>query len=239
MKECDKVRRKIRTKDMWLPREDGFICGRCNAKGDCVDSLEYDLETTIFYWDDKEQKIICRKCGKWLTDKTELEEKVKIREIQTYGFWLRFASEHFIPCNKCQDKLHNILTKNKMTFLNSKCITMMEFPKKKHWIFILWFLETSQSFTPCKKCQPKILKKIDEKELHIGSDGKPLVELWRKWDIIDEPAEIIKEIKDGIAEIKKTVTNKTFKKEWESDKSQIDKREENLKKIEKKKKRGL
>lgn len=84
-----------------------------------------------------------------------------------------------------------MITSRKLAFYEPDCITLEEYPKKGQWRFLLRFLacgalSEGEVFIPCKKCQGEILKKFDEKELHIGSDGKPLVELWRKWDIIEE-----------------------------------------------------
>ena len=126
-------------------------------------------------------------CGHWLGENDELYDYPEITEIQRYGFWLRFASEHHIPCDECQEKLHKMLTTSRLAFYISNCITLEEYPKKGDWRFLLRFLPNGeQTFTPCKNCQRYILKNIDKKELHIGTDEKPLVELWRQWEIKDE-----------------------------------------------------
>jgi len=105
---------------------------------------------------------------------------------QEYGFWLRFASEHFIPCSKCQDKLHEMLMTKPVAFHKPECITIESI--KDGFRFLLRFIEVSppdQMFVPCKKCQRKLIKMWEIKELHVGNENKPMVELWRRWEIVD------------------------------------------------------
>jgi len=137
--------RLIRTKTISVPKESGFICGKCGATGDCADDREHALNCPnkgqagfnfAFYWDKdagEHGKIVCIKCNHWLETKKELETEIKVKEIQQYGFWLRFLSEHFIPCTNCQERIHELIL---------------------------------------------------QKETHLGSEDKPPVELWRRWEMI-------------------------------------------------------
>lgn len=189
MKECDKVKRKTRIIKIWVPRENNFVCGECGARGDCGENEAYAMENNLpFYWDDGEDCIMCRNAHK-LTTKEELEKQIPVKEIQQYGFWLRFVSEHFIPCDKCQDKLHEKLMNSQVAFYNNLYITLEKL--KKGWQFILGFvqcgsLSKGEDWIPCDKCQKELQEIWEDKELHIGNDVKPMVELWRKWEIVDE-----------------------------------------------------
>jgi len=190
-----KTKRKIRKRTISIPREDGFICGNCGSKGQCGDSMSGSSDK--FYWDEDEKKIICKKCGRRLTTKKELEEDIIITEIQQYGFWLRFASEHFIPCSKCQDELHEMMMTEAVAMNNQGNITIESLRMKPMigdvqpriiWCLVLRFLTCrmpDKIFRPCGKCQKRIQKIWANKELHIGNETKPMVELWRKWDDIE------------------------------------------------------
>lgn len=126
------MERQIRERTIEVVKEEGFICGKCNAKGNCADTKDIAIKDEVaFYWDKKEEKITCVKCGHQLTEKKELYDYIKVKEIQQYGFWLRFLSEHFVPCVDCQERIHKL---------------------------------------------------IISKEMHIGSEEKPPVELWRRWE---------------------------------------------------------
>jgi len=205
MKECDKVKRKTRIRTEWIPRENNFICSDCNSKGGCGDNKQNAIKNKLpFFWDERYKKIVCL-CGHWLESKEELEEQVDIKEIQQYGFWLRFMSEHFIPCDKCQERLNNVLTlqtKMMLDFDNPCCITLRAYKCEQNslpeFTFILSFVSptttTSYRFHVCDDCQGKLWHLFSKKELHIGNDTKPLVELWRKWEIIDDDTEGLKQI---------------------------------------------
>lgn len=125
----------MRLKTISVSKEDGFVCGKCGAKGNCDDSKELAIKNKkAMYWDEKAGeygKIVCLKCGHLLETKEELEMELKVIEIQQYGFWLRLLSEHFRPCPSCQEKLHKLLL---------------------------------------------------SKEMHIGNEEKPPIELWRLWE---------------------------------------------------------
>lgn len=195
MKECDKVKRKIRKRTISVPREDGFICSICKAKGNCSDKKN---STDPFFWDEDIKKITCVNCGNRLTTKKELEEDLIVTEIQQYGFWLRFASEHFIPCRKCQDELHEMMMTETVAMNNQGNITIESLRMKPMigdtrsriiWCLVLRFLTCKipdKIFRPCEKCQKRIQKIWKNKELHIGNETKPMVELWRKWDYIED-----------------------------------------------------
>jgi Zn ribbon nucleic-acid-binding protein len=190
---------RTRKRTIWVAKEDGFICGTCKAKGGCSDEKD---STEPFFWDDDAKKITCVKCGHQLTTKEELEDPLIIDEIQMYGFWLRFLSEHFIPCKTCQEKLDKVfslsrLTKNirvnSLKLQSPHCITLHISKNERdleEFMFMLGFASENPlltlEFVPCDKCQGKLLKTFNSKEIHIGNDSKPLVELWRKWEHIDE-----------------------------------------------------
>lgn len=120
--------------------------------------------------------------------------EAKILYRQQYGFWLRgFVSEHFIPCEKCQDRLHAILFE--ASSWNTTCppieltVKFVDKEKKERVGFALKFVWKymtireggwTPTFYPCKKCAEKLKTTLLEKELHIGSEVKPPVELWRR-----------------------------------------------------------
>jgi len=204
---------KTRKRTISVPKEDNFICGKCSTRGSCDEKGS----NTEFYWDEDEKKIICKKCGHRLTTEKELKDEILITEIQQYGFWLRFISEHFIPCKKCQeelDKIFNLMwtrlteeTPNDCTIDlgNPFCITLHILRNKNDLIefrFTLAFVSPSPvdsyTFVPCdEECQGRLWRLFSEKEMHIGNDEKPLIELWRNWEYLEEPDEKTKErIKD-------------------------------------------
>lgn len=179
------MKRKTRTRYIWCAKEDGFICGKCGAIGGCGDDKNTKEK---MFWDKDEEKITC-KCGHQLTTKNELEKKLKIREIHNYGFWLRFASAHFNLCEQCQDNLHNLLMGSNLKFYDSNCITLTK--RNGEWVFRLNFVRcqnllNTKAFTVCKNCQFELGEIMIYNELHIGNDTKPMIELWRRWQIIDE-----------------------------------------------------
>lgn len=183
---------RTRKRKEWFPKDCDFVCGKCGAKGDCGDRNSKDP----IFWDEDEEKITCRKCGHQLTSKKELQEKLTIEEVQLYGFWLRFLSEHFIPCKQCQKrlgKIFDLLTKMSIDFCNPCCVRLRAYKNandQPEFYFAMAFINptelTSYKFEPCEDCQGKLWKLYSKKEMHIGNDEKPLVELWRKWHHIDE-----------------------------------------------------
>lgn len=133
-------------------------------------------------------------------------KEVKYLYIETlcYGFWLRFCHEHFIPCEKCQNELDEMMNGTKE--VESSWVTQ--------WVFDsnvpieLFFTSTMVKFTLnflcsgtiansyrqdyelCKSCVETFITKImNTDELHIGSEIKPPVELWRKWMTDDKRTE--------------------------------------------------
>jgi len=199
MKECDNMKRKIRTRKMWVPKENGFICGKCGAKGDCTDYKAEAVKGNIpFYWNEKageHGKIVCIKCNHWLETKEELEDLIDYKEIQRYGFWLRFASTHFIPCDECQDKLHEALMTSRIKINRTDSLSLTR-GDGEVWQFSLSLVfsmlgkypkyKASLLFIPCEECQKELQKIWENKELHIGNDVKPMVELWRTWEMIED-----------------------------------------------------
>jgi len=180
------LKRKTRKRTQWFPKEDGYICGTCKAKGDCSDEKN---STEPFFWDEEAKKITCVKCGHQLTTKEELEDKFIVEEIQRYGFWLRFASEHFIPCKNCQEVLHKALFRRKATWYINDDKMGVDLAISTYGnicYFSFRWIEPALYFTPCDNCIRKLRGIIKDKELHIGNDVKPPVELWRKWEHIEE-----------------------------------------------------
>lgn len=172
---------KERIKRISVDKEDVF-CPKCKS----VD-IDFDY-------------LKCEHCG-YALGTEDVMEKIDIVEVQEYGFWLRFMSEHFIPCEKCQEELSNIFEKveEQLDFNNPNCVSLHFWKNYEQnqveCSFTLSFVSptptSSYEYKPCKKCQKKILKKFSEKELHIGNDSKPLIELWRKWDINDRKTELL------------------------------------------------
>lgn len=125
-----------RKRKLEVPKEENYTCKKCGkTTKKMAESKEDALAKGVnIYWDEVKGKILCT-CGHWLGEREELYDFPEITEVQQYGFWLRFLSEHFIPCKHCQEELDKLLR---------------------------------------------------NKELHIGNDEKPLVELWRRWEMKEE-----------------------------------------------------
>ena len=123
-----------RKRKLEVPKEENFTCKKCGKTTMKMADNRDDaiIKKVNIYYDEKQGKILCT-CGHWLGEQEELYNYPEITEIQQYGFWLRFLSEHFIPCVNCQGKIHKLVV---------------------------------------------------SKEMHIGSEDKPPVELWRRWEII-------------------------------------------------------
>jgi len=116
-------------------------------------------------------------------------------EILTYGFFLRFAKTNYIPCPKCQGRLHEDLMGKKWIISSLPLITLIYNPTKiqsKYVSFGLKFLSAhgdnpptngSIVWAPCDICQHYLLKIISKSELILGNKDytDPPVELWRKW----------------------------------------------------------
>lgn len=174
--------RKTRIRTVSVPKEDNFWCSNCKATGACDDK-----ESAPFFYDEAQEEIVCRKCKNLLGKEEELNDKLRIKEIQVYGFWLRFASSHFNPCGKCQDKLHiSLFEKSGTWYICDKnfAVNLTVFGGKCYFSF-RW-LEKAMYFTPCKDCDKKLRTIIRRSELHIYNDVKPVIELWRVWDHLEE-----------------------------------------------------
>jgi len=115
-----------------------------------------------------------------------------ITQVLRYGLWLRFAHEHFNPCEKCQLKIHEALFtsrwsigENPMVYLN------FDYGFESPAVFVFNFLsqENIMSHTEvelCKKCTDNLKDKVlNAGELNIGNKdwSIPPVELWRRWEI--------------------------------------------------------
>ena len=105
MKVGTSIKRRTRVRKVWVAKEE-FACKKCGAE---------DIDIG---YEEKEKILYCKKCGHKLTEKEELEEELIFNEIQQYGFWIRFVKEHFVPCKKCQDKLHISLFRNGTWYIN-------------------------------------------------------------------------------------------------------------------------
>lgn len=155
-------------------RTSTYVCGTCEKEFPCKADYVWVVpaKSTI----KKMRMFICYECA---------EAKVTYR--QQYGFWLRgFVSEHFIPCEKCQDRLHEMMMTMTVAFYTQECITVETVPQEEMvWQFLLRFLtcgslSNKEVFRPCNECQKKLRTLWETKELHIGNENKPPVELWRK-----------------------------------------------------------
>lgn len=183
-----------RIRKIWFNREK-FSCKQCGAGNDdiCWNDSGSDHPTT-----EPEEVLFCKKCGHKLTAKDELEELVSIVEELQYGFYLRFASESFIPCEKCQDLIHEEMMGNlvfhderQQVILETRQANLYKEGKVKIWKVFFGFLEFQPTIEFCEHCSRQLNKIWDTKELHIGNDVKPLVELWRRWEINDEKTEAL------------------------------------------------
>lgn len=164
-----------------------YICGTCEQE--FPRRTDYIWVVPAKNTIKREKMFICYECA---------EAKVTYR--QQYGFWLRgFVSEHFIPCEKCQDELHNLLFNKTewMTVPVEKEPVELEVKfREKHYRneeivrftlnFVFYYNKSYreggyiQKFEPCDNCIAKLKKVMLVKELHIGSEIKPQIELWRK-----------------------------------------------------------
>jgi len=182
---------EIRTRKVWVYRDEKFWCSVCKAEGKLSDEKK---STDPFFWDEDAEKITCVKCGHQLTSKKELEEEVEIKETQEYGLYLRFVSERFNPCKVCQEAIHKQFKTHPYRLdygyiKNQQIIDLLRGWKESggRWTLRLRFLNSAEDIEFCKECSKRLDMTIYEaKELHIGNDVKPMVELWRKWEIVDE-----------------------------------------------------
>jgi hypothetical protein len=55
-----------------------------------------------------------------------------------YGFWLRFASRHFIPCQKCQERLEKILEESELHLGNKDYEPPIELYKRYEIVDKSW-----------------------------------------------------------------------------------------------------
>lgn len=176
---------KERIRRSWLTKDE-FSCSKCNASGKDIG------------WNDRNSKhpkgqpedvLFCKKCGHELREKEELEELVAFVEYREFGFYLRFASGHFIPCRKCQEDLDKAFN-TKGLRISAKNTLILE-RNDGEYTFVCAFIRAfprrpkvgAYLLVPCKKCQKVLEGVIENKELHLGNDVKPPVEFWAKWKI--------------------------------------------------------
>lgn len=72
----DIVKRKIRERTIFVPKEENFGCKKCHVEGDCANNKKEAMNSILkekkypFYWDGnagEHGKIVCLKCGHWFT----------------------------------------------------------------------------------------------------------------------------------------------------------------------------
>lgn len=178
---------KERTKWM-IPRHEISHFYSANEEGQprmcfCCER-EFKLKKSAYLIDKKGKHYpLCYNC-----------KDVQFVEARRYGFWLRFAHEHFIPCDKCQDKLEDYLFNATIWAINNDKMTVdlvVSFPKveeEPRCYFAFRWIEPAVYWTPCKKCQEKLRDTIaNANEMTVGNkDYRPPIELWRRWDIDDK-----------------------------------------------------
>lgn len=154
---------------------------------DCYECGETFLITKGKPYMEKKREPICPKCT-----------NSKIVEIQTYGFFMQFCGEHFIPCPECQDELNEILFGSGSDWnLGSDadiifCIEWGLDLKDFDVVTIMFnFVKRcsihNKEWTPCKGCQKELCDKIynASRLTLVNKDYLPPIELWRKWKIFD------------------------------------------------------
>jgi hypothetical protein len=67
------------------------------------------------------------------------------KEKRYYGFWLRFASAHFVPCEKCQEKLEKILENAEFHLGNKDFEPSVEFYQRWDVIDASWRAKKSEN----------------------------------------------------------------------------------------------
>ena len=170
-----RIKRLTRVRKEWVIREEGFSCKKCGAGNDDI------------LWNEEEKVLYCKKCKHELTEREELEEQIAFKEIQEYGFWLRFVKEHFNPCDKCQDRLHRMLYRSGTWYINNDNMGVDLAIFGDHCYFSIRWMAKAVYFTPCPECAEKLKELVRYNNLCIGNkDTEPAVELWRKWAVIDE-----------------------------------------------------
>lgn len=110
------------------------------------------------------------------------------KEVLTYGFFLRFAKESYIPCPKCQGRLHELLMQNNWDISATVSVGFYYSPSLSREVikFRMFFLPEGlmeKYWTPCDNCQKYLLNIVRKSELILGHKEytNPPVELWRKW----------------------------------------------------------
>lgn len=116
-----------------------------------------------------------------------------IQKLQ-YGFYMRIIHDHFIPCEKCQEKLEKILVgKIRQWNIEDKPLRVELDYFGPKWRFRFPWIRTGQEIKDvnvvilCKECS-KVLEEgiVNADEWTIGNkDYEPAIELWRRWDIDD------------------------------------------------------
>jgi len=58
--------------------------------------------------------------NEYIDDETDEYVKSEGERVENYGFWLRFISEWFHPCDKCQQELSNLLINANQMIIGNK-----------------------------------------------------------------------------------------------------------------------
>lgn len=178
--------RNIRSKEGTYSKQENFECPRCGTK---TKELGIDLNEGIqlkkIYYNNMIDKIVCYNCDYRFQDK-DLIEKYSFEEIETFGFYLRFLSSHFVPCEECQDKIKKMLMDIKQFRFDEKTTVIAEVENWNIWKFQICYNDNDKygiSYYPCEKCNNKLNEIFENSELHIGNNIKDLVEFYRVWEL--------------------------------------------------------
>lgn len=175
--------RNIRIKELKYNKEENFKCPKCGTKTEeLAFNLNEGMQLKKIYYNDRTNKVICYNCGYTFQDK-DLIEKENIEEIETFGFYLRFISDNFIPCNECQEKIKKTFTEIETLAFNDKISIIAEITQWKNWKFYIYHGRFEHLYYPCQKCNNKLNEKFNNSELHLGNNIKDLVEFYRIWEL--------------------------------------------------------
>lgn len=98
---------------------------------------------------------------------------LKLEKELTWTLYLRFATRHFVPCEKCQVAIHKEV---------ESAVYGMSFQNGYQLVEII------VSNVLCKQCRENIAKKIMHSDRIIlgNKEYEPLIELQREWDEVPE-----------------------------------------------------
>jgi len=114
------------------------------------------------------------------------------RSEKQYGFFLRFANMTFIPCEKCQKVLDDLVKENyfeiNAPYEGSTSVYLSSGMEGKYSFELLFLIPKRQRgqsimnvlFVPCDDCQTTLVKLLDEADLILGNVAYiPYIEFWR------------------------------------------------------------